>query len=100
MAPKRNGVIPNAHFKKHWEKYVKTWFDQPGKKKRRRVKRLEKAAKVAPRPVKRLRPAVRCPTFKYNSKIRAGRGFTLDELKVRFDGCLDVHQLEPIHPLV
>lgn len=82
MAPKRNGVIPNAHFKKHWERFVKTWFDQPGRKRRRRVKRLEKAAKAAPRPVKILRPAVRCPTFRYNSKIRAGRGFTLDELKV------------------
>lgn len=81
MAPKRNGVIPNAHFKKHWERYVKTWFDQPGKKNRRRVKRLEKAAKLAPRPVKTLRPAVRCPTFKYNTKVRAGRGFTFDELK-------------------
>merc|ERR1712154_33948 len=26
-------------------------------------------------------PVVRCPTFKYNSKLRLGRGFTLDELK-------------------
>ena len=82
MAPRRNGVVPNAHFKKHWENYVRTWFNQPGKKKRRRVKRLEKAAQVAPRPVKSLKPVVRCPTFKYNTKVRAGRGFTLDELKV------------------
>ncbi len=84
MAPKRNGILPNAHFKKHWEKYVKTWFDQAGKKKRRRTKRLEKAARIAPKPVKALRPTVRCPTIKYNTKVRAGRGFTLDELKVRF----------------
>lgn len=82
MAPKRNGVIPNAHFKKHWERYVKTWFDQPGKKKRRRQKRKEKAASVFPRPVQSLRPVVRCPTFKYNTKVRAGRGFTLQELRV------------------
>lgn len=82
MATKGNGVIPNAHFKKHWERFVKTWFDQPGQKKSRRGKRLEKASKVAPRPVKVLRPAVRCPTFKYNNKVRAGRGFTFDELKV------------------
>merc|ERR1711923_321142 len=27
------------------------------------------------------RPVVRCPTFKYNSKVRLGRGFTLGELK-------------------
>ena len=82
MAPKRNGVVPNAHFKKHWERYVKTWFNQPGKKRRRRVKRLEKAARIAPRPLKSLRPVVRCPTFKYNTKVRAGRGFTFEELKV------------------
>lgn len=88
MAPKRNGVIPNAHFKKHWECYVKTWFDQPGRKKRRRRKRLEKAAKVAPRPVAGLlRPVVRCPTFKYNTKVRAGRGFTFEELKVCVSVC-------------
>lgn len=28
-----------------------------------------------------LRPAVRCPTLKYNTKLRAGRGFTIEELK-------------------
>ena len=33
-----------------------------------------------PRPLHRLRSAVRCPTIKYNSKLRAGRGFSLDEL--------------------
>lgn len=84
MAPKRNGVIPNAHFRKHWQRRVRTWFDQPGKKKARRGKRLKKAAEIAPRPVAGLlRPIVHCPTFKYNSRIRAGKGFTLEELKVR-----------------
>ena len=83
MAPKRNGMIPNAHFKKHWQRRVKTWFDQPGKKKTRRLKRLKKAAQVAPRPVAGLlRPIVRCPTFKYNSRVREGKGFTFEELKV------------------
>jgi large subunit ribosomal protein L13e len=61
---------------------VKTWFDQPGKKKSRRVARATKAAQIAPRPVDGLlRPAVRCPTIKYNRRIRAGKGFTLEELK-------------------
>lgn len=88
MAPSRNGVIPNAHFKKHWERYVKTWYDQPGKKKRRQTKRLQKAARVAPRPAQGpLRPVVRCPTFKYNTKVRLGRGFTLAELKVGVSCC-------------
>merc|ERR1712014_543295 len=66
---------------KDWDSYVKTWFNQPARKERRRKARSLKAAKVAPRPVKTLRPIVRCPTFKYNIKDRAGRGFTLEELK-------------------
>jgi len=83
MGKKRNGVLPNAHFKKHWEKYVQTWYDQPGKKTKRRTIRKTKALAVSPRPVAgSLRPIVRCQTFKYNSKVRSGRGFTLDELKV------------------
>ena len=85
MGKRRNGVIPNAHFKKHWERYVRTWYDQPGKKQRRRKLRQAKALAVAPRPAAgRLRPIVRCPTFKYNTKVRSGKGFSLDELKVRF----------------
>jgi len=82
MAPKRNNIVPNAHFHKDWQRYVKTWFDQPGRKKRRRVNRQKKALRIAPRPVAgSLKPIVRCPTFKYNTKVRAGRGFTLEELK-------------------
>ena len=27
---KHNNVIPNQHFKKDWQRYVKTWFNQPG----------------------------------------------------------------------
>jgi large subunit ribosomal protein L13e len=41
-----------------------------------------KAAAVAPRPVDKLKPIVRCPTIKYNRKVRAGRGFSFAELKV------------------
>merc|ERR1712051_383598 len=78
---KRNQMIPNAHGHKDWDTYVKTWFNQPARKERRRKARGLKAAKVAPRPVKSLRPIVRCPTFEYNIKDRAGRGFTLEELK-------------------
>ena len=84
MAPNRNEMIPNAHFKKHWERYVRTWFNQPGRKKRRRIARQKKAAAIAPRPALGwVRPVVHCQTFKYNSRVRAGRGFTLEELKVR-----------------
>ena len=88
MAPKHNNMIHNNHFHKQWQNYVKTWFDQPGRKKTRRVARTKRALQVAPRPVAgALRPIVRCPTFKYNTKIRAGRGFTLEELKVGFCCC-------------
>uniref|UniRef100_A0A646QDG5 Large ribosomal subunit protein eL13 n=1 Tax=Hemiscolopendra marginata TaxID=943146 RepID=A0A646QDG5_9MYRI len=82
MAPKRNNMVPNGHFHKDWQRYVKTWFNQPMRKKRRRTARLKKARRIAPRPAGGpLRPIVRCPTIRYNSKVRAGRGFTLDELK-------------------
>merc|ERR1711922_69951 len=43
--------------------------------------RIAKAARVAPRPLGKLRPVVHCPTYKYNVKARAGKGFTLEELK-------------------
>ncbi|KAJ1673787.1 60S ribosomal protein L13, partial [Spiromyces aspiralis] len=78
---KHNNQLPNQHLRKEWQDRVRTWFDQPGRKLRRRRARVAKAAKVAPRPVDLLRPAVRCPTVKYNRKVRAGRGFTLEELK-------------------
>merc|ERR1711977_251776 len=79
---KHNNVLPNAHFKKDWQNRVKTWFNQPGKKKSRRVARQKKALRIAPRPAAGLlRPAVRCPTFKYNTKVRMGKGFSFEELK-------------------
>merc|ERR1712168_1135567 len=81
MPAKRNNIVPNQHFHKDWQNYVKTWFNQPARKIRRRQNRIAKAAKVAPRPLGKLRPVVSCPTYKYNIKQRAGRGFTLEELK-------------------
>merc|ERR1712168_540662 len=81
MPAKRNNIVPNGHFHKDWQNYVKTWFNQPARKIRRRQNRVAKAAKVAPRPIGKLRPVVSCPTYKYNLKQRAGRGFTLEEIK-------------------
>lgn len=78
---KHNNQIPNGHFGKQWQRRVMTWFDQPGQKKARRTTRALKAARVAPRPTDSLRPVVRCPTVKYNTKLRSGRGFTIAELK-------------------
>merc|ERR1711862_224046 len=48
---------------------------------RRRQNRIQKAARLAPRPIGKLRPVVACPTYKYNLKQRTGRGFTLEEIK-------------------
>ena len=82
MAIRHNNIIANNHFHKQWQTRVKTWFNQPARKLRRHQKRVLKARAIAPRPLKKLRPVVRCPTFKYNTKQRLGRGFTQDELKV------------------
>jgi ribosomal protein L13E len=80
-----NYIIQTAlvknHFRKDWQRRVKTWFDQPGRKLRRRTARRSKAASLGVRPLTLLRPAVRAPTIRYNIKIREGRGFTLSELK-------------------
>ncbi|MCJ1256557.1 60S ribosomal protein L13 [Lignoscripta atroalba] len=81
MTIKHNQQIQHNHFRKDWQRRVRTHFDQPGRKLRRRNARLTKAAAVAPRPVDKLRPVVRCPTIKYNRRVRAGRGFSLAELK-------------------
>ncbi|GLI80031.1 60S ribosomal protein L13 [Penicillium ochrochloron] len=81
MAIKHNNQIQKNHFRKDWQRRVRVHFDQPGRKHRRREARIAKAAAVAPRPVDKLRPVVRCPTIKYNRRVRAGRGFTLAELK-------------------
>jgi large subunit ribosomal protein L13e len=79
---KHNNVVPNQHFHKVcWQDHVKTWFDQAAGKVRRRQKRQQKAARMAPRPTSLLRPAVHPPTIKYNYKLREGRGFTFAELK-------------------
>merc|ERR1719201_281755 len=79
---KHNQVVANIHYKKWWQRYVRTWFDQAGRKERRRSNRQKKAAAIAPRPTAgSLRPAVRCQTQRYNTKVRLGKGFTLDELK-------------------
>ena len=80
--------IPNAHFHKHWHDSaahkgrIVTWHNQAARKHRRRENRLAKAIKNFPRPVNGLvRPVVHCQTIRYNMKKRAGKGFSLEELK-------------------
>ncbi|XP_056381948.1 60S ribosomal protein L13 [Hyla sarda] len=82
MAPSRNGMILKPHFHKDWQRRVATWFNQPARKIRRRKARQAKARLVAPRPIAGpVRPVVRCPTIRYHTKVRLGRGFSLEELK-------------------
>lgn len=45
--------------------------------------RQAKAVKDFPRPAGKLRPQVHGQTLKYNMKLREGRGFSLEELKVK-----------------
>ncbi|XP_053660219.1 60S ribosomal protein L13 [Anopheles marshallii] len=79
---KGNHMISNGHFHKYWQRHIRTWFNQPARKFRRRQNRIKKAKSVFPRPAKGpIRPIVHCPSQRYNTKIRAGRGFTLAELK-------------------
>eukprot|EP00400_MALV-I_sp_L67-5_P000446 gene446-891_t len=79
---KHNNILPNGHYKKYWQKLVKTWLNQPARAQRRRLHRQKKAAATFPRPTAGLlRPIVHPPTKRYNHKVRLGRGFTLDELK-------------------
>ncbi|KAK7203767.1 ribosomal protein L13e [Myxozyma melibiosi] len=81
MAIAKNYPILSNHFRKQWDRRVRVHFDQAGRKQRRRTARVAKAARVAPRPVDSLRPVVRAPTIRYNRRVRAGKGFTLEELK-------------------
>lgn len=84
---KGNNAIPKVHQRKHWtpgssqKGNYKTFLSQPKKAEARRRLRLQKAKKIFPRPLKMLKPAVACPTVRYNMRKRLGRGFTPAEIK-------------------
>ncbi|KAL1768886.1 60S ribosomal protein L13 [Sigmodon hispidus] len=83
MAPSRNDMILKPHFHKDWQRQVDTWFNQPTRKIRRRNARQAKARRIAPRPAAGpIRSIVRCPTVRYHTKVGAGRGVSLEELKM------------------
>merc|ERR1711898_39154 len=89
-----NQVCSVRKFRKYWQRYVKTWFNQPARKASRRAARDKKAALVHLRPVAgAVRPVVHPPTVKYNSKVRVGRGFSLAELKAVKLGKLEARSL-------
>jgi large subunit ribosomal protein L13e len=79
---KSNNIVPNVHLRKQWQYRVRLNFNLPAKRKARKTARLQKAARIFPRPTSGpLRPAVRISTVKHNNRLRAGRGFTPLELK-------------------
>merc|ERR1711981_1107501 len=89
-----NQIHSTRKFRKYWQRYVKTWFNQPARKKSRRLARDKKAESIAPRPIAGcVRPLVHPPTVKYNSKVRIGRGFSLAEIKAAGLGKLEAQSL-------
>jgi large subunit ribosomal protein L13e len=79
---KHNNEVPSHFRRKKWTRRVRMSFDQPMKAEKRRLKRQQKAAAIFPRPVKGdLRPAVRIPSRHGNYRLRAGRGFSVTEVK-------------------
>jgi large subunit ribosomal protein L13e len=78
---KHNNILPNIHLRKHWQRWVKTFFNQPGRKLRRLNARKERAAARFPRPLQNLRPVVLSCTNRYAGRPRIGRGFSLEELR-------------------
>ncbi|KAH7648653.1 60S ribosomal L13 [Cryptosporidium bovis] len=77
---RHNNVIPNVHYRKNYKRWIKTWYNQPGRKQSRRIARQKAISEAGFRPVGMLRPIVHPPTQRYNMKTRLGRGFTLEEL--------------------
>ena len=78
--PPHNNALQLPHLRKHWQKWVRTWFNQPARKLRRITKRRQLAKDCFPRPTKSLRPTVSRCTFRYSGQQRLGRGFSLQEL--------------------
>ncbi|KAF9762592.1 60S ribosomal protein L13 [Nosema granulosis] len=74
---RNNNAVPKNH--RNTMKRVKEWHNQKDRAERRAHTRVVKAKQVYPRPTEKLRPIVRCPTVRYNTKQRLGRGFTPEE---------------------
>ncbi|KAM0687726.1 60S ribosomal protein L13 [Conglomerata obtusa] len=75
---KNNHPIPHNHFKKTAIKY-RTPFHLKARAAIRATRRADKASRMYPAPLKKLRSIVRCPTLRHNKKERLGRGFTPEE---------------------
>ncbi|ABW98025.1 rpl13 (nucleomorph) [Hemiselmis andersenii] len=79
---KHNNTTKSGHFKKSWQKKVKTWFKSPSKKLKRRNNRnkINKYLFSNDYLKKIFRPIVHCPTKVHNLKVKIGRGFSYPEI--------------------
>ena len=81
---KHNNSISNGHFKKHWQKFVKTDFNKSSKKTKRRTYRISKITNLKRfsfTPTNILKPIVQNSTKMYNLKVKLGRGFSINEIR-------------------
>mmetsp|Transcript_32996 Transcript_32996/g.64452 ORF Transcript_32996/g.64452 Transcript_32996/m.64452 type:complete len:231 (-) Transcript_32996:562-1254(-) len=79
---KHNNTTKSGHFKKSWQKKVKTWFKSPSKKLKRRINRSEEKKRRYAKDliIKSFRPIVHCPTRIHNLRVKIGRGFSSNEI--------------------
>ncbi|CAC26984.1 60S ribosomal protein L13 [Guillardia theta] len=72
-----------GHFRKKWKNLVITNFNQPILKIKRRKIRKNKKKNFLKKAIfyKKLKPLVKCPTRMHNTKIKLGRGFSIQEIK-------------------
>ncbi|XP_036708128.1 LOW QUALITY PROTEIN: 60S ribosomal protein L13-like [Balaenoptera musculus] len=82
VVPSRNGMILKPHSHKDWQGRVATWFNQPVRRRKGRQVTVRLSAPRPAPPSGLLQPVVRCPTVRYHTKVGAGRGFSLEELRV------------------
>ena len=87
MVVRNNNPVPISKFKKNTHvhgvsKFIKVRFNVPAKRAQRKEQRLRKAAAFFPRPIKRLRPLVHSPSVRHSMRLRLGKGFTEEELKL------------------
>ena len=79
MAPSRNGMNPKPHF----TRIGSSEWTLGSTSRHARFSGARPRRRIAPHPVSGpFRPIARCPTVRYHTKVRAGRGFSLEKLRV------------------
>ena len=76
-----NNMLPNVHLGKDWQEKVKTWFNQPGRKRRRRVHRARRQKLLAPNPTHLLLPIVRGQKNKCDTNLLFRKRFHKERIR-------------------